>query len=61
MKIKIIATRQNRLDKIIQSQLYKLTRNKIEHLIKSQGVIVNNIKIQKPAHKIKKGDIILID
>ncbi len=61
MKIKIIATKQNRLDKTIHLQLYKLTRNKIEHFIQTQGVILNNKKIYKPAYKVKTGDIILIN
>ena len=47
---------QNRIDKFLQSQLKKLSRTKIQNLIKEGKIKLNNTHVYNPAKKIKEND-----
>jgi 23S rRNA pseudouridine1911/1915/1917 synthase len=55
--LKIIAQREERVDKFLQSHL-KEPRNQVENLIKKHGVTVNGKEIKKCGFKLKEGDVI---
>jgi len=50
-----------RIDKFLQSQINKLSRTRLQALIRDGQVKLNNITINNPSKKIKEGDQIKID
>ena len=52
---------QNRIDKFLQSELKKLSRTRIQNLIKDGKIKLNNNLIYNPAKKIKEKDEIKIN
>ena len=47
---------QNRIDKFLQSQLKKLSRTRIQNLIKEGKIKLNNTLVYNAAKKIKEND-----
>ncbi|MFU2158489.1 RluA family pseudouridine synthase [Caldisericum sp. AR60] len=60
MENKFIADATGRLDKIIENKLKNLSRSYIQKLIKEGFVLVNGKVIEKPSHKIKANDLIVV-
>ena len=50
-----------RIDKFLQSQINKLSRTRLQALIREGQVKLNNVKINNPSKKIKEKDQIKID
>ena len=51
----------HRIDKFLQSQINKLSRTRLQTLIRNGQVKLNNTTINNPSKKIKEGDQIKID
>ena len=51
----------NRIDKFLQSQLTKISRTRLQSLIRNGSVRLNDTVIYEASKKIKKEDIIEID
>ena len=60
MKHKLIANVSSRIDSFLVDKI-ALTRNQINKIIKTSGVLINNKLINKPSFIIKNNDVIVFN